>query len=246
MQATAKISPENYATYQEILAATQIFAGCKNDVISEFISNSSIKQYTKGEQVFLYSDKAEWFYLVLSGWVKLYRETMDGDEAVTDVLGQNAVFGELSMFENFAYQENCQTIDNTALLRLPLGLLSQKLEETPQLPINLLKRNSLSYKQKNKEIEHRGVQNASQRIGCFLLSMCGDKQANSIKLHLPYDKIAIASKLGMQPETFSRALAKLKSSTPIKIVGSTVEVSDISALSEFCCSACSSSFPCEN
>lgn len=246
MQAALKISPENYATYQVILGATQIFHGCKNDLVSEFISNSSIKSFTKGELIYNFSDKADWFYLVLKGYVKLYRETMDGNEAVIDVIGENGFFGKLAMFENFLYQENCEATEHTELLRLPLGLLSQKVEDVPRLALNLLKHGSAVKKQKTKEIEHLSLQNASQRIGCFLLNLCGNAKSNSITLHLPYDKIVIAAKLGMQPETFSRALTKLQSSTSIEVRGSSVEISNISELSQFCCNSCSSSFPCKS
>lgn len=246
MNAIAKISPDNFATYQEILASTPIFDGCKNEVISEFVSNSSIQSFSKGEIVYNYSDKANWFYLVLSGYVKLYRETMDGQEAVIDIFGANKIFAESAMFENFIYQENCEAVEKTDLLRLPLGLLSRKIEDVQILAANLLNHNIATKKQKNKEIEHRDVQTASQRIGCFLLDLCSQNKTNSTSIELPYDKILIAAKLGMQPETFSRALAKLKSVTSIQVNGSLVEIPDISELSEFCCSACSSSFPCKS
>lgn len=245
MSGIAKISPDNYATYQDILANTQIFYGCKNDLINEFISNSTIQSVQKGEKVYNNFDKANWFYLVLQGWVKLYRETMDGNEAVVDVMGKNEIYGELAMLQDFQYSENCVAVENTELMRLPLGLLSQKIEEVPKLALNLLKHSANVKRRKNKEIEHRGVQNASQRIGCFLLTMCNGSKTNSSTLYLPYDKILISAKLGMQPETFSRALAKLKASTTIQVKGDTIEIPDIANLSEFCCSACSSSFPCE-
>jgi CRP-like cAMP-binding protein len=91
------------------------------------------------------------------------------------------------------------------------------------------------------------VQNAPQRIGCFLLRLANQTALdNTITIHLPYDKTLVASRLGMQPETFSRALAKLKEKTGIRIKGATIEMESLNQLSDFSCAACSSSFPCKD
>ena len=68
----------------------------------------------------------------------------------------------------------------------------------------------------------------------------------SVTITLPYDKTLIASRLGMKPETFSRALAKLKQETQIEIKGPMVTIKDMQRLISFTCNHCSSSFPCED
>jgi CRP-like cAMP-binding protein len=52
-----------------------------------------------------------------------------------------------------------------------------------------------------------------------------------VELHLPIDKALIAARLGMQPETFSRALARLRSEG-VESVGDRVRVGDIARLRE--------------
>jgi hypothetical protein len=50
---------------------------------------------------------------------------------------------------------------------------------------------------------------------------------------LPVEKSLVARRLGIQPETFSRALAKLRP-IGVEVQGAVVSVSDIDALREFC------------
>lgn len=101
-------------------------------------------------------------------------------------------------------------------------------------------------RQQDRELEHRTIQNAPQRIGCFLLRLTNQEEEGSVKIHLPYDKTLVASRLGMQPETFSRALNKLKDKTGIRVKGATVELDNLEQLTSYSCSACSSEFPCKD
>ena len=90
------------------------------------------------------------------------------------------------------------------------------------------------YRRKQEhELEHRDVQNAPQRIGCFLLRLCRHHDDVSAILHLPYDKSLIATRLGMKAETFSRALSRLRQDTDIQVSGSTVRIDSIKKLSEY-------------
>ena len=98
----------------------------------------------------------------------------------------------------------------------------------------------------DRELEHLVIQNAPQRIGCFLLRLTNQNETGPIKILLPYDKSLVAARLGMQPETFSRALMKLKDATGMEINGATILLSDIKQLIQFSCSACSSEFPCKD
>jgi CRP-like cAMP-binding protein len=101
-------------------------------------------------------------------------------------------------------------------------------------------------RQQDTELEHRNTQNAPQRIGCFLLRLCKPDATDSVVLYLPYDKNLVASRLGMQPETFSRALNKLKEKTDIIINGATITIPSLEKIIHFSCSACSSHFPCQD
>ena len=65
-----------------------------------------------------------------------------------------------------------------------------------------------------------------------------------VRIHLPYDKTLVAARLGMQPETFSRALSKLKKETGIRVQGAYIEMDSIDPLASYSCIACSSEFPC--
>jgi CRP-like cAMP-binding protein len=60
-----------------------------------------------------------------------------------------------------------------------------------------------------QEIEHLKAQSGIQRVAEFLASLC-PPGAGPHTITLPYDKTLIAGRLGLKPESLSRAFAKLR------------------------------------
>jgi CRP-like cAMP-binding protein len=223
-----------------------ILEHCSDETKSKLSEKSSVLPPEKGEIIFLNGDPAQNFYIITRGWVKLYRETLDGAQAVTDILTIGHMLGDAGLFDQGVYPYNAEAAEPAQLVAYPLDILQQEVERNPKVAIAMLKSMTAYRKQVDQELEHRTLQNAPQRIGCFLLRLANQHQGGSVKLHLPYDKTLLASRLGMQPETFSRALSRLRKETGIAIDGATIEMESIEQLSSYSCSACSSEFPCKD
>ena len=71
----------------------------------------------------------------------------------------------------------------------------------------------------------------AQRIADFLLSLCKD-ETGECTVVLPYDKVLIASWLGMKPESLSRSFRRL---VPygVKIVKDRATIASVERLMEF-------------
>lgn len=227
------------------LDTVDFFTALAPDKLKKLHEEGRTTSYTKGQILFTQDDPAEWFYMIESGWVKLFRETLDGNEVILDVMPHGFLFGEISMFEKGTHPYGAEIVENATLTSYPISLLKEYIEAQPELALALLQHISNKNNLKDREIEHRTIMKAPQRIGCFLLRLCKVKQPTPIILHLPYDKTLIASRLGMQPETFSRALSRLQEDTGIKVKGATVEITDLSSLITYTCTACSNVFPCD-
>lgn len=223
-----------------------LFQGCDLTFHEKLTSDSHIQTLEKGKILFVHEDKAERFYIILNGWIKLFRETLDGTQAVVDILTKDHLFGETSIFQNDKHPYSAEATEPTTVISLPLSLLKKEIENNQKLALTMLSSMARYRRQQDQELEHRTIQNAPQRIGCFLLRLTNQQQEGKTVIHLPYDKLLVASRLGMQPETFSRALKKLKNETGIKINGASIEVDNLEQLSNYSCAACSSDYPCKD
>lgn len=222
------------------------FSFMTSETQEAMIQKARITELKKGQVLFIHEENADNFYLIDQGWIKLFRETFDGDQAVVDIMTNGHMFGDTSIFQEDIYPYSAEAAEPSRVIAFPIALLKKEIELNPKLAMNMLTSMARYRRQQDEELEHRTIQNAPQRIGCFLLKLTDQHQVGPVKIHLPYDKVLVASRLGMQPETFSRALKKLKNETGINISGSTIEIESLAQLSTYSCAACSSEFPCKD
>lgn len=223
-----------------------LFEGCEDDFFDALDTQAQSQKHDKNKIIFIHGDQAERFYFIKSGWMKLFRETLDGTQAVIDILPAGHIFGETSIFENDIYPYSAEVVEASEIVSFSLATLKTEIENNNKLALSMLSSMVRYRRQQDREIEHRSIQNAAQRIGCFLLRLTDQGATGAVTIHLPYDKTLVASRLGMQPETFSRALVKLRDKTGIRIKGATIEMDSLDQLVRYSCAACSSEFPCND
>jgi CRP-like cAMP-binding protein len=61
------------------LKKVPLFSGLDNEYIKYFLQASKVKVYDKGKLLFLHGEPADTFHIVLDGWVKLFRQTIEGE-----------------------------------------------------------------------------------------------------------------------------------------------------------------------
>ncbi len=230
----------------KILEKSPFFQTCDPASLSIFSAQSNILSVEKGQILFVHEESAKRFFMVLGGWIKLFRETLDGSQAIIDIVPAGYLLGETSLFDENTYPYSAEAVEPTKLISIPLNLLKSELDQNPKMTFAMLSHMAKIRRQQDKELEHLIVQNAPQRIGCFLLRLTNQKKEGPVKIQLPYDKSLMAARLGMQPETFSRALNKLKEATGLEISGATISLKDVKTLVQYSCAACSAEFPCRD
>lgn len=220
--------------YPLSLEKAPIFSGLSRDDLRFFTEHSNQRHFPKGTDLFMMGDKADAFYFIIDGWVKLYRMTREGEEVIINIFAPGETFAEAAVFSPLQrYPVNAQAVENTVVLEIPRQMLVDKIRKNSDLALMML--GSISARQRLlvQQIEQITARNAAQRIGTFLLRLCNPSQGSSAIVSLPYDKSLIARRLNIQPETFSRALAQLKPHG-VTMVKREIRILDMKALAEYC------------
>lgn len=199
-----------------------------------FAEAAHIKTYRKGKRLYLEGEPADAFYIILSGWVKLFHVTKEGEEVNLAVLTKDCITGENALFEQDCFTSSAQIVEEAEIISIPLSLLKERLRSDNQLAFNMMTSMVQYQRRYELQLEQYYIYSAPQRIGCFLLGLCPPlEQKDGVILQLPYDKTLIASTLGMKGATFSRALNILRERTGINIRGSRVTIHSMDRLLKF-------------
>ena len=213
---------------------------------SALSSHMHRKIYHKDDMIISHGDSAKALWVVLSGWVKLTRQTPDGKESVVGLCTEGDIFGEAALFAHASYPYHAEALTaDTELASIPSDVMRHLIAENQKLSATIMAMLDERVQQTQLKLEHMSTLSAAQRLGCFLLRLCKLNSSGQEHLTIPVEKHVLATYLGIKPETLSRSQQQLKP-LGITVTGHHVAVRDVHKLREFVCSSCSASGSCKN
>lgn len=218
----------------KLIKKLPLFASLEECVVDEILKESCVSDLEKGALLFQEGEKPLRFYVVLEGWVKLFRLNEEGEESVIKVVGLENVLDGFSVFIDLPFSYSAEIIEDVKILSIPADTFQSRVKSNPDLANAMLASLAQQYKDIANQIAMLTLKSAKQRVGWFLLDLAlknGKKMGN---VDLPYSKFLIASFLGMTPETFSRVLKQFKGGKGVLINKSSINLDDDLSLCEFC------------
>ena len=211
-----------------VIARVPLFAGLGASGLADLLADALVRRFPRNALLFLEGEPAGQFYVVLDGWVRLYRQTADGRESVIALFARGDSFAEAVMFLGGTFPVSGAVVDEARLLVVPAEPFCRALQTDNALCFKMMASMALHLRRLVGQIEQLTVRSSTERLAQFLLKLAG-AGAESAIVHLPYDKGLVAARLGMQPETLSRALARLRR-LGVETTGRRVAIRDVDAL----------------
>ena len=225
--------------YRKIASTAAIFNGLSKEEQECLLEDGRINFLNKKEFLFHHGDPLQNFYVICLGTIQIYRSNLDGQKKTFDILTSQDIICDNKIFEPESnHQYNAVAISNTAVLEFSKNWLKENAKKYGEFALNLLSITSNNAQASEVEAEHKVTMSAAQNIACFLQKICKIYNFNPEGFDLPYNKKLIASRLGIEFETFSRNLPKLKD-YGINVRGNHVMISSLNSLEENVCNHCS-------
>ncbi|PRY21856.1 CRP-like cAMP-binding protein [Aliiruegeria haliotis] len=201
------------------------------EYVDRLLAMSSWHSYDRGETLFLHGETARSIHIVISGWVKLFRVAPNGGETVVSVFTRGESFGEAVAFRSNKYPVSAEAVTACELIQIPTSALLETMRKDLDVSVSILASTFAHLHSLVDQLEQLKAQTGAQRVAEFLLEFC-EGSADSCVVTLPYDKVLIAGRLGMKPESLSRAFAKLKP-IGVTINRNSASIDSIEGLREF-------------
>ena len=219
---------------KSLIKQVHLFRVLTDSQLEQVIASTRTIRLQEGERLFDFGQHAERFYFVVSGMLKLFRISEEGNEKIIEILNPGKLFAEAVMFmQHHRYPVNAAALQASTLYGFDNRTFVDLIRNSSDLSLALLGDLSMRLHQRLNEIDDLTLQNATFRVIGYLLDLVPDPRAESAVIELNAPKQAIASRLSITPETFSRILHTIARDGILTIHGKTIGVHSTTRLREF-------------
>lgn len=178
-----------------------------------------------GQGLFSQGDRADAFYMVASGAMKLFRVSPQGTEKIMRLVRGGQSFAESILFSDPPrYPVHAQAAEDSDLIAIEREAYLRILRESFETCLAVMAQMSQRIQAHWNEIEALSLHGAVPRVARYLLEQL--MLQGGPQLRLPAAKTQIAAQLGLAPETLSRGLRTLSERGAISVRGALVQVRD--------------------
>ena len=212
----------------QIISRIAVFRGLKAETVEHIVAPATALMLRPHEGIMTQDDPATAFFIVINGWVKLYRTTPSGDDTVIEMITRGHSFAEAVAFTGNRYLATAEAVSEARVARIPADHLVRCIRQSPDIALGMIASISQHMHHLVQQVEQLKVQSGVQRVAEFLASLSLAEQGHCAVV-LPYDKLLIAGQLGLTPESLSRAFARLRG-IGVVVDASHVVVKDVAKL----------------
>ncbi|MGS0737469.1 Crp/Fnr family transcriptional regulator [Pseudomonas sp. GG8] len=190
-----------------ILRRHHLFSQLPERVFQDVCNLANLKHLGCHATLMHQGDPAKRFFLLVSGQIKLHRVTGEGQENLVEIIHAGQTFAEALLFSQARlYPVSATALKDCVLVSIEGSHYRNALEDQPKICLAILASMSIHLHQRLKDIDTLTLANASRRVINFLFQ---ERDPVNGQIVLQVSKRLVASKLGIQPETFSRILHRL-------------------------------------
>ncbi len=177
--------------------------------------------------VFLQGDRADAFYLLVEGAVKVAKTFRDGRGATIRYVRPGETFGESVLF-NDTYPSSTETLEPSRLYRFDTGEFRSLILAEPELALLIIAAMARLLVILNQRVEELLLP-VPARLARYLLELCSE-QATPSQCRLDVARRELAARLGTVPETLSRTMHRFVAGGLIAVHGNAIEVLNLATL----------------
>lgn len=215
----------------EELRQIYLFASLTDEQLNMMLDSAHPVELEQKQVLFEAGQTADDFYLLRSGQMKLYCLSPGGDEKVIEIVRPGETFAEaITFMENQAYPVSAEAIMSSKLYCFKMKIFRNLMEGSPGTCMRLMADMSRRLRMRVNEINNLTLHNATYRLVVYLLEQIPEGAVEMAEIHLGTPKSIIASRLSIQPETFSRILSKLSQRGLLKVHVNDISLLDVNGL----------------
>lgn len=218
------------------LKSIPIFSGLDENQLTRLSALARELTFSRGEIIFQEGEKADGFYIVGKGKVKVYKLSFEGKEQILHIYGPGKTFGEVPVFEGKHFPAASMALEPSTILFLPRQAFVDLITDSPALAMSMLADLARRLRAFTVQIENLSLKEVPARMAGYILTLAREAEAatGSVpdRVTLPISKAQLANLIGTTPETISRILKKMADAGLIGVETKDILLEDMDGLRE--------------
>lgn len=210
-----------------LLRKVPLFEVLKDEDLEAIARVTITRSYDKDQGIILAEEEGDALFIIASGQVKVSIVSEDGREVILSLLGEGAVFGELSLLDGKPRSANVVATQDTALYMVRRADFLQLVYKVPQIAIGLLAELAARLRKTDRKIEGLALLDVASRISETLLQLAeeqGSQTEFGVSLSARPTHQQLANMSGTTRETVSRVLKRLENQGYISTEGRSITI----------------------
>ncbi len=195
------------------LCDIQLLAALDAAAFLAVAGESELRPYKRGEYVFRSEQPAEQFYVILSGSIKIFKNTFDGREQILYVYEKGDFVGGLNLLMSDNYLYMAQTLEDSEILIIPKSAFDRHMYSNPAVLRVILEQSFLRIRYAEDLISRLSKNTASLKAAALLLRLRDDNGIKTDKgtlLKLKLNREELGSYAGLTRESMTRTLNEFR------------------------------------
>lgn len=219
---------------EEVLSRSELLRDLPREASRIFLEACPVWRYQPQEAIFQKGDPGEALYLVLSGKVRIFRESIEGRKKVLAYLHSGDVFGEMSLVEERPRSATAVTEAPTEVLVLFRDTYLNLLRRFPLLGHNVARIIAARLREMNDEVLFLTFEEAKSKVAFALLKLYRHRhgEARSEGWFIPIVHQELANLAGTSRETVTRVVHDLRDRGIVAPLPGGLVLKDLEALEQ--------------
>ena len=214
-----------------VVRTSGLFSRLPEETVRRIVQGQPVCAHPRTAVLCDWNAGADHCFIIIEGLVKVFRTAEDGSMAVLAIHGAGRVLMLAEALIGRGYSASAETVGPTRIMWLDAATLRRQIASDGKLAMTLLASAASHLRMLVAHIEELKTMTGPARLADMILNLAGAR-SGSAQVTLPYEKQLIANRLGMTPESFSRAMSQLKSHG-VTVTRDRLTIKDVARLRAF-------------
>lgn len=171
------------------------------------------RSFARDELLLREGDPTDHVYVLVSGWVRVYSSTPDGQEVLIAIRGPGDVIGDLAALLGIPRTASVRTLESVSVIQIRSAQFVARLRERPDFAIAMIKQMSMRLREAESVRVDVATMDVTRRVATYLLRLIeehGMHRPTGTVLRIPLSQQDIANRVGASRRAVARAMAVLR------------------------------------